>query len=90
MQGLKRKLVYVTAYEGIGLCLSTLGLALLSGTAPSNTGPLAVMITTIAMVWNFIYNTLFEYWESRQATRGAAWPGAWRTRSGSSLPWWCT
>lgn len=70
MQGLKRKLVYVTAYEGIGLCLSTLGLALLSGTAPSNTGPLAVMITTIAMVWNFIYNTLFEYWESRQATRG--------------------
>ena len=21
-------------------------------------------------VWNFIYNTLFEYWESRQATRG--------------------
>lgn len=70
MQGLKRKLVYVTAYEGIGLCLSTLGLALLSGTAPSNTGPLAVMITTIAMVWNFIYNTLFEYWECRQATRG--------------------
>ncbi|QVL17345.1 PACE efflux transporter [Pseudomonas qingdaonensis] len=70
MQGLKRKLVYVAAYEGIGLCLSTLGLALLSGTAPSNTGPLAVMITTIAMVWNFIYNTLFEYWESRQATRG--------------------
>jgi len=70
VQGLKRKLVYVTAYEGIGLCLSTLGLALLSGTEPSNTGPLAVMITTIAMVWNFIYNTLFEYWESRQATRG--------------------
>lgn len=70
MQGLKRKLVYVTAYEGIGLCLSTLGLALLSGTAPSNTGPLAVMITTIAMVWNFIYNTLFEYWERRQVVKG--------------------
>lgn len=70
MQGLKRKLVYVTAYEGIGLCLSTLGLALLSGTAPSNTGPLAVMITTIAMVWNFIYNTLFEFWERHQVVKG--------------------
>ena len=70
MQGVKRKLVYVAGYEGIGLCLSTLGLALLSGTAPSNTGPLAVMITTIAMLWNLIYNTLFEYWESRQAKRG--------------------
>lgn len=70
MQGVKRKLVYVAAYEGIGLSLSTVGLALLSGTAPSNTGPLAVMITTIAMAWNFIYNTLFERWESRQAVRG--------------------
>ena len=70
MQGVKRKLVYVAGYEGIGLCLSTLGLALLSGTAPSNTGPLAVMITTIAMLWNLIYNTLFERWEARQAKRG--------------------
>lgn len=28
------------------------------------------MITTIAMLWNLIYNTLFEYWESGQAKRG--------------------
>ncbi|MCO7519806.1 MULTISPECIES: PACE efflux transporter [Pseudomonas] len=70
MQGLKRKLVYVTFYELIGLCMSTLGLAYLSDTQASHTGPLAVMITTIAMAWNFIYNSLFEYWESRQATRG--------------------
>ncbi|WP_288501352.1 PACE efflux transporter [uncultured Pseudomonas sp.] len=70
MQGLKRKLVYVTFYELIGLCMSTLGLAYLSDTQASHTGPLAVMITTIAMIWNLIYNTLFEYCESRQATRG--------------------
>ncbi|MBF8775603.1 PACE efflux transporter [Pseudomonas fulva] len=70
MQGLKRKLVYVTFYELIGLCMSTLGLAYLSDTQASHTGPLAVMITTIAMIWNLIYNTVFEYWESRQATRG--------------------
>lgn len=70
MQGLKRKLVYVTFYELIGLCMSTLGLAYLSDTQASHTGPLEVMITTIAMIWNLIYNTLFEYWESRQATRG--------------------
>jgi len=70
VQGLKRKLVYVTFYELIGLCMSTLGLAYLSDTQASHTGPLAVMITTIAMIWTLIYNTLFEYWESRQATRG--------------------
>ncbi|MBH3372818.1 MULTISPECIES: PACE efflux transporter [Pseudomonas] len=70
MQGLKRKLVYVTCYELIGLSMSTLGLAYLSETQASHTGPLAVMITTIAMLWNLIFNTLFERWESRQAKRG--------------------
>lgn len=69
MQGVKRKLVYVTAYEIIGMAISALGLALLSGHAPSSTGPLAVVITTIAVSWNFIYNYLFEWWESRQASR---------------------
>nr|WP_219857705.1 PACE efflux transporter [Pseudomonas monteilii] len=67
---MKRKLVYVTFYELIGLCMSTLGLAYLSDTQASHTGPLAVMITTIAMLWNLVYNTLFERWESRQAKRG--------------------
>ncbi|NIF26711.1 PACE efflux transporter [Pantoea sp. Tr-811] len=70
MQGIKRKLVYVTFYELIGLCMSTLGLAYLSDTQASHTGPLAVMITTIAMLWNLAYNSLFECWERRQATRG--------------------
>ncbi|CND87970.1 PACE efflux transporter [Yersinia nurmii] len=69
MQGLKRKLVYVTAYEIIGLVISALGLALLSGTSPGNTGPLSVMITTIAVSWNFVYNYIFEFWESRQVSR---------------------
>lgn len=69
MQGVKRKLVYVTAYEIIGMAISALGLALLSGHAPSSTGPLAVVITTIAVSWNFIYNYVFEWWESRQVSR---------------------
>ncbi len=69
MQGVKRKLVYVTAYELIGMTISALGLALLSGTAPTTTGPLSVIITTIAVCWNFIWNTLFEWWESRQPSR---------------------
>ncbi|WP_313302045.1 PACE efflux transporter [Pseudomonas sp.] len=70
MQGVKRKLVYVTFYELIGLCMSTLGLAYLSDTQASHTGPLAVLITSIAMLWNLIYNSLFERWESGQTKRG--------------------
>jgi uncharacterized membrane protein len=62
MQGVKRKLVYVSLYEVIGMTFSALGLALLSG-------PLAVIITTIAVTWNFIYTSLFEHWESLQQSR---------------------
>lgn len=69
MQGLKRKLIFVTLYEMIGMTLSALTLAALSGTAPSSTGPLAVIITSIAVTWNFIFTSLFERWESRQRSR---------------------
>lgn len=27
------------------------------------------MITTIAVSWNFVYNYIFEFWESRQLSR---------------------
>lgn len=66
MQGIKRKIVYVAAFEVIGLSISTLWLSWLSGSAASNTGPLALMITSIAVIWNLIYNTVFEAWERRQ------------------------
>ncbi|OAT26742.1 PACE efflux transporter [Proteus myxofaciens] len=69
MQGIKRKIVYVTAYEIIGWIISSVGLALLSNNSTTVTGPLALMITTIAVSWNFIYNCLFEFWESRQTSR---------------------
>lgn len=69
MQGVNRKLVYVSLFEVFGMTFSALGLALLSGTSPSSTGPLAVAITSIAVTWNFIYTTLFERWESRQVSR---------------------
>lgn len=69
MQGIKRKIVYVTAYEIIGWIISSVGLALLSNNSTTVTGPLALMITTIAVSWNFIYNYLFEFWESRQTSR---------------------
>lgn len=69
MQGLKRKVVYAASYELIGMAISALGLALLSGSAPSRTGPLSLMITTVAVCWNMAYNYLFECWEQRQLQR---------------------
>ncbi|SSV41480.1 Transmembrane pair [Acinetobacter nosocomialis] len=69
MQGLKRRIVYVSSYEIIGMVISSVGLALLAGDSVEHTGPLSVMITTIAVTWNFIYNILYEKWEARQKNK---------------------
>lgn len=70
MQGIKRKLVYVSFYELIAIAITTTGLMMFSGQSLSHTGVAAVVSSAIALVWNLIYNTLFEAWEARQAERG--------------------
>ncbi|MFA2934198.1 PACE efflux transporter [Acinetobacter pittii] len=68
MQGIKRRIVYVSSYEIIGMVISSVWLAILAGDSVEHTGPLSVMITTIAVTWNFIYNILYEKWEARQSS----------------------
>jgi uncharacterized membrane protein len=34
---------------------------------------LAIVLSGIALGWNYLFNTLFERWESRQAVRGRSW-----------------
>jgi uncharacterized membrane protein len=70
VQGLKRKVVYVTLYEGFAILFASIGLAGLSGEGATKSTLLAVMASAIAIVWNLGYNTVFEAWESRQAVRG--------------------
>jgi uncharacterized membrane protein len=31
---------------------------------------LAVVLSSIALTWNYVFNTIFERWESRQTVRG--------------------
>lgn len=70
MQGIKRKIVYITLYELIAIACATVGLALLSGKGAQTSGILAALASCVAMVWNYIYNTAFEAWEARQQVRG--------------------
>ncbi|MFP5467025.1 MAG: PACE efflux transporter [Gammaproteobacteria bacterium] len=75
MQGIRRKIVYVTLYELIAIAASTAGLMLLSSSSVGHAGVAAVAASVIAVVWNFVFNTLFERWEARQAERGRS---VWR------------
>jgi len=70
MQGLKRKIVYVTFYELIAVAITTTGLALLSGQGASHAGVAAVASSAIAVFWNLAYNSAFEWWEARQTVKG--------------------
>ena len=70
MQGIKRKIVFVTLYELIAIMCITAGLNVLTGQAPVHSGLAAMMSSAIAISWNFVYNIVFEAWESRQLTSG--------------------
>ncbi|MFC3682171.1 PACE efflux transporter [Hydrogenophaga luteola] len=70
MQGLRRKVVYVTLYELIAIAISSTGLAAGSGASLERASVIAVVTSLIAVVWNLVYNTLFERWEARQSVRG--------------------
>ncbi|KQP44694.1 PACE efflux transporter [Pseudorhodoferax sp. Leaf274] len=70
MQGIQRKIVYVTLYEGIAILCASVGLALLSGQGAGTSTALATVCSVIAVIWNLVFNTLFEAWEKRQPVRG--------------------
>jgi uncharacterized membrane protein len=70
MQGIKRRIVYVTLYEAIAIACTTAGLAGLTHHDATQAGIAAVLASATAVAWNVVYNALFEAWEARQATRG--------------------
>ena len=63
---IKRRILYVTLFEIFAVMLTTLILVILSGSNAEKSLLLAIIIASVAVFWNFIYNTLFEYWERRK------------------------
>ncbi|NLW04202.1 MAG: PACE efflux transporter [Pseudomonadaceae bacterium] len=63
---IKRRLLYVSIFELLGILFSTLLLMAINQGDMQESLPVAVIISTAAVVWNFIYNTGFEAWEQRR------------------------
>lgn len=70
MQGIKRRVVYISLYEGLAIVAASFGLALMSNAGLAQSGVLSVIASVIAVLWNLTFNALFERWESRQVVRG--------------------
>ncbi|TPE52635.1 PACE efflux transporter [Amaricoccus solimangrovi] len=70
MQGIRRRVVYLTLYEALAIALSSSGLAVLFGIHVTEAGSMAVTASVIAVLWNLAYNAGFEAWERRRTTKG--------------------
>ena len=62
----KRRIVYVIVFEIVAIISSTFVLMKLSNSDASDSLPVAMMVSLAAIIWNFVYNTAFETWESRR------------------------
>ena len=70
VQGIKRKIVYVSIYEALAITVCSFGFAALSERSLAHASVLSVIASAVAVGWNFLFTIVFEAWESRQAVRG--------------------
>lgn len=70
LKPVKRRILYVSMFEILAIALSTMLLMMLSGHDAQNSLPIATVISIVAVVWNYVYNLLFERWEAKRHSDG--------------------
>lgn len=58
-----RKLIYAVVFEFFAILLSALLLFILNNENSPASLPVAIVVSAIALVWNYFFNTVFEYLE---------------------------
>jgi uncharacterized membrane protein len=70
MSPITRRVLQAVLYEAIAIAVVGPALSVAFDEPPTSTFGLAVVLSTIALTWNYAFNWMFERWESRQAVRG--------------------
>jgi uncharacterized membrane protein len=65
-----RRVVQAVLYEGIALAAVAPTVAYMFNHPPASALALSVTMSTIALAWNYLFNAVFEHWESKRATKG--------------------
>jgi uncharacterized membrane protein len=65
-----RRIVQAALYESIAIAVVTPTLALAFSHPPGSAFVLSAVMSTIALAWNYVFNSLFERWEARQVVKG--------------------
>lgn len=66
----KRRVLQACLYEVFAIAFVGPVLSFAFDTPKVSTFALAVVLSGIALAWNYLFNAAFERWESRQAVRG--------------------
>lgn len=70
MTPITRRIVQAALYESIAIAVVTPTLAFAFAHPPGSAFVLSAVMSTIALAWNYIFNSLFERWEARQTVKG--------------------
>jgi uncharacterized membrane protein len=65
-----RRILQAILYELIAIAVVGPVLGFAFAKSQASTFGLAVVLSTIALTWNYVFNWMFERWESRQSVRG--------------------
>ncbi len=68
-----RRVLQAVLYEVLALAFVAPMLTWLFGRSPWSTIALTLLMSTIALAWNYGFNALFERWEAKQAEAGRSW-----------------
>lgn len=70
MSPITRRVLQAVLYEAIAIAAVGPVLSFAFDQPPTSTFALAVVLSTIALTWNYAFNWIFERWEARQTVRG--------------------
>ena len=65
-----RRVVQAALYESIAIAVVTPVLAVVFSHPRGSAFVLSAVMSTIALAWNYVFNSLFERWEARQVVKG--------------------
>ena len=70
MSPITRRVLQAVLYEAIAIAVVGPALSFAFDEPQTSTFGLAIVLSTIALTWNYAFNSIFERWESRQIVRG--------------------
>lgn len=65
-----RRVLQALLYEVFAIAFVGPTLGWMFGTPLTSSLTLALLMSSIALAWNYVFNVLFERWEARQAVKG--------------------